>query len=135
MNFVLYRSIRPNVGCFFWNSHSPASPASKNILAYIKSRFGNEAKRKFDIEITEAKPTSEQLSTLLRYYHIDKENLKSDKTDRSGNPVGLEGLNPESISQGTVRPMLVDWYNGRVAINNEDLAKQILNDLDANSKQ
>lgn len=74
----------------------------------IKTKYENPALRDFDIEITENKPTSEQLKSLGRYYKNDK-------------------FNEDSVS--TVRPILVDWYHGRVAVNDESEAAKILEEL------
>lgn len=72
---------------------------SRRLVELIKANYSNPAKQNFDIDITEDKPTPEQLKT-------------------------LEGFTKDLSS----RPLLVDWFHGRTA-NDEQQAKTILEQL------
>ncbi|CAN6674542.1 hypothetical protein TRVA0_056S00408 [Trichomonascus vanleenenianus] len=82
--------------------HSPASQTSKNVLRMVRTAFPNVAHRDFDIEVLETNPTEEQVETMHKF------GLQDSKT----------------------RPILVDWFNGKVAVD-ESIAKQILDELKA----
>ncbi|KAA8917536.1 hypothetical protein TRICI_000319 [Trichomonascus ciferrii] len=82
------------------------------LVNLIRTKYENPALRDFDIEITEGKPTPEQLKSLTKYY--DKSTDKPDDVHST---------------MSAVRPILVDWYHGRVAVNNESEAAKILEEL------
>lgn len=84
--------------------HNPTSSISKNLVSIIKTKYENPATRSFDIEITESKPTHEQFKSLNSFYRQQ-----------------LDEKEP-------IRPILVDWFNGKVAVNDEQSSIKILQD-------
>lgn len=90
--------------------HSPKIESSVNLVKYAKQRLSDPEMHKFDLQIDEGNPTSDQLNILKDLSPL----LKSVKS-------------PESIP----RPTLVSWFNGKVAVDNETRAKAIINSADS----
>lgn len=97
-------------GCVFYStddSHNPASKESLAIASYLKKK--QDEKWKYDIEITEQKPTSDQVKAIMGFASPD---------------------NAEMLKKhGFVRPLLVDWHHGKIAVNDESSAKKIIDEL------
>jgi len=88
----------------------------------MNKNLGDSFTRDFDVEITESKPTSEQAKTIISYYNKDQLNAESTADAEAA-----------LKRAGITRPFLVDWYNGKIAVNDESVAKQILNELSKKS--
>ena len=91
----------------------PTSIISKNIAAVIKQKYPVQSTHNFNVEVTESRPTTDQLSI-----------IRSSK--------GVPAEFKEETSSGVLGkvPILVDWDNGKVAIDNEAQALKILSDKD-----
>lgn len=90
--------------------HSPKVESSVSLVKYAKQRLSDPEMHKFDLQIDEENPTSDQLNIIKNLSPM----LKSVK-----NPADLP------------RPTLVSWFNGKVAVNNETRAKAIINSADS----
>lgn len=92
-------------------SHQPTSIISKNIAAVIKRKYPVQSSYNFNVEVTEGKPTPDQLNIIR--------NCK-------GIPVEFK----EETGSGALGkvPILVDWDNGKVAVDSEAQALKILED-------
>lgn len=90
------------------------------MASHISKKYQETGKHLFDIEITDQKPTSEQVKSILSYLSTQKL-VKNDSDDYD--------LPKDLRSVGVARPILVDWFNGKVAVDDEEAAKKILADL------
>lgn len=112
LNYFLLMSIAKLTS----KSHVPTSIISKNIAAVIKQKYPVQSTHNFNVEVTESRPTTDQLSI-----------IRSSK--------GVPAEFKEETSSGVLGkvPILVDWDNGKVAIDNEAQALKILSDKDNES--
>ncbi|PRT56505.1 hypothetical protein B9G98_04125 [Wickerhamiella sorbophila] len=88
--------------------HNPNIAKSRNLLNYIEKTYPDNASRRFDFEVNDRQPTKEQLT------HLERLAPKYRK---------------EFEAEGIPRPTLVDWFNGKIAVDNESSAKEILEEI------
>ena len=88
--------------------HNPNIAKSCNVLSYIDKKYPDRSKAPFQLEVNPADPTKQQLTI-------------------------LEELAPqhrrEFESNGIPRPTLVDWFNGKIAIDYLNAAKTIVDEI------
>lgn len=109
-------------------SHAPTSAISKSLAATIRSKYPSQSHPGFNVEITESKPTVDQLRIIQNAKGAPK-GFEAMPGPGSGNPVAASyaAENADSEDGKTNKiPILVDWDNGKVAVDNEDRALEIL---------
>ncbi|ODQ63856.1 hypothetical protein NADFUDRAFT_71507 [Nadsonia fulvescens var. elongata DSM 6958] len=137
--FKSLQSIRPVITLF----HSPASAASTHIATLLKSL--QTAAPQVDVEITELAPTIQQLSSIMDHFPISiPESLPTKPEDAKLNilvpgylghwheTARLTAFLKDDAGKKVTRPILVDWDNGRVAVNDESLAQKIISQIEGN---
>lgn len=109
-------------------SHAPKSAVSNALATTIRSKYPSQSHANFNVEITEHKPTPDQLRIIQR---------------AKGAPAGFEAPAPPEAAEGAAGashsavadledsktnkvPILVDWDNGTVAVDDESQALRIL---------
>lgn len=91
--------------------HNPQSKASLALLNQVESKFQKQAAlRNFDLEVNDKDPTADQLAAMKKY-----------------TPLLANVAKPADLP----RPTLVSWFNGKVAVNNEERALAIVNAANA----
>lgn len=116
--------------------NAPNSPVSKSLAAFIKNTYPRGSQNKFTVEVTDSVPTPEQWriisdsksltgdirSEISKFAASANANASTDSSSAStsNNVSSSESLNFNKY------PILVDWDSGKVAIDNEQLAKDIL---------
>ncbi|KAL0636043.1 hypothetical protein Q9L58_004949 [Maublancomyces gigas] len=117
--------------------HAPASAPSRRILdiletASVAGSSANDSKKKlaFELEVVEAPlvPTPDQLRSILDFVGENKVGiiLKGSGGKRDAMKA-LEMAGP-GISERVLRPLLVDWNNGRAVLGADEKAVQSLVD-------
>lgn len=91
------------------------------MASFVNKTYKASGCHLFDIEITEKKPTNQQTKSIVSFLSSKQKSMSVESADAD--------LPTELTSLGVVRPILVDWFNGKVSINNEEEAKQLLADL------
>ncbi|KAL2117875.1 hypothetical protein VTJ04DRAFT_7535 [Mycothermus thermophilus] len=115
--------------------HKASSPASARVVAALRkaseaaaesSAANSSGRSEFQLDITEAPPTPDQLQTILGY------------VGRQGIPSVVTGANDEAEAmkkfkenvENFRRPVVVDWNNGKVvASENESEILKMINAL------
>lgn len=90
--------------------HNPQLKASKDLVTKVQNKFKDPQFQKFDLQIDEGVPTADQLSAMKKY-----------------TPLLANISSPAHLP----RPTLVSWFNGKVAVNNEQRALAIINAADS----
>ncbi|PWW78382.1 hypothetical protein C7212DRAFT_27763, partial [Tuber magnatum] len=101
--------------------HTPASTASKRILEILRSS-STAHKKSFELDIVEAPtvPTPTQLSSILEFIGKDRVAEVVPGARSEGDAVGLLRGQGERGGGGMVRPLLVDWNNGRAVVGGDE---------------
>ncbi|KAK9472691.1 thioredoxin-like protein [Dipodascopsis tothii] len=84
--------------------HSPSSAVSKQILSVLSKNKETTAAKVFDLEVIEAPPTKDQLRALRSY-----------TTSAGGGADTFVAASGADV----VRPMVVDWLNGRAVVGDD----------------
>lgn len=106
-------------------SHAPGSAISKSLAAHIRSKYPAQSHSKFNVEITDNKPTPEQLRII--------EHCKGfPSAPPPSKPVASEETAAAATDskESNKVPILIDWDHGKVAVDNEALALKILQERD-----
>ncbi|RPA87993.1 hypothetical protein BJ508DRAFT_409913 [Ascobolus immersus RN42] len=117
--------------------HSPSSAQSKAVLTALKNSLeaatagtisnSKDAPANFELEVVEepAVPTKDQLKSIIEY--LGKERIGEIVSGAKTEMEALKGLND---SKRLVRPLLVDWNNGRAVTNvNESKILELVKSL------
>jgi hypothetical protein len=101
---------------------------SQTLASFVYDNYKASGQHSFDVEITETRPTSQQTNSILSYLATARQTPSPAESPDSDLPKELTSL-------GVSRPILVDWFNGKVSINDEKGAKQLLADLAKQSEE
>lgn len=95
--------------------HAPTCPASLRVLSLLEAASVKQKKPPFELEVLDAPliPTPDQLRSVLEFVGADKAGLVlKGATGKRDAMRALEMAGP-GISERVLRPLLVDWSNGR----------------------
>ncbi|PUU77516.1 thioredoxin-like protein [Tuber borchii] len=105
--------------------HAPASTASKRILETLRSS-PTAHKKSFELDVVEAPtvPTPTQLTSILEFIGKNRVGEVVPGARSEGDAVRLlkveEAGRKEGGGGGMVRPLLVDWNNGRAVVGGDE---------------
>ncbi|KAK9451188.1 thioredoxin-like protein [Limtongia smithiae] len=111
--FSSFNSVRAVVTLF----HSPTSSASRRILQFLKIHAADTKIQNFDLQVTEANPTKDQLKTILNYVGQAKIGAI---VPGAGTYNEAAGLLEKGSSLAVLRPMVVDWVNGKAVLGDDE---------------
>ncbi|KAG0642440.1 thioredoxin-like protein, partial [Tuber brumale] len=104
--------------------HAPASAASKRILETLRSSPAAH-KKSFELDIVEAPtvPTPTQLTSILEFIGKSRVGEVVPGARSEGDAVRMLKVEEEGGGGGgMVRPLLVDWNNGRAVVGGDESA-------------
>ncbi|KAI5846062.1 thioredoxin-like protein [Tricharina praecox] len=117
--------------------HSPSNPQSAKVLNLLKSASahatdssitGKNPTASFELDVIEAPtvPTPDQLRSILEFIGPNKigDIVKGAKSESEAVRMLKQG--GEVSSEKVLRPLLVDWNNGRVVLGGDEKAIQKL---------
>lgn len=113
---------------------APNSPVSASLTKLIRTKYPSSSPHNFKVEITDSVPTPEQWR-IISHSNTVPPNIREEVAKYAGSPTENATAAGESEASGNAAgnkvkenkfPILVDWDTGKVAIDNEALAKQIL---------
>ncbi|KAE8350436.1 thioredoxin-like protein [Aspergillus coremiiformis] len=128
--------------------HNPSSQASKNALATLKRALtaaeageAQTTKRgEFQLEVTTAPPTTDQLRNILDYVTGDPAGAGNNRVFYAVEQVvkgardaedAVKRFKEGGLDGGFVRPVTVDWTNGRAVVgDNESEILKMVHQLD-----
>ncbi|BAE62798.1 thioredoxin-like protein [Aspergillus flavus] len=127
--------------------HSPSAPASQNALKTLQRALAaaeagepQTTKRgEFQLEVTTEAPTTDQLRNILDYVTADPAGAGSNRVVYGVEQVVKGARDAEDAlkkfkengAQGIVRPITVDWTNGRAVLgDNESEILKMVHQLD-----
>lgn len=121
---------------------APNSPVSQSLANFIKSKYPHNSNN-FKVDITENIPTPEQWRIITHSNSIP-ETIRKEIAELAGSPsekssTTAAGKVTEVFQEikdklkNNKFPILVDWDSGKVAVNDESLAKQILEEKKQNN--
>ncbi|KAH8833049.1 thioredoxin-like protein [Flagelloscypha sp. PMI_526] len=137
--FSAFKRSIPQISIFH-NAKSPPSVTALNLLQSSLSNPyppGSKQPLKFNLEVVESPPTTDQLRTILSYLPSSKSNnvsstfLSAHPSSSSSQSESLATVsetaktNPKSVKW----PIVVDWDGGSAAVGNVDDVKTILEEL------
>lgn len=114
---------------------APKSQVSKSLVNLVRNKFPQNSANKFEIEVTDSIPTPDQWRLIagsstvpvnIREEIAKFASASKSSTTEIGSKKDTENL-ANHIKENKY-PILVDWDSGKVAINDESLAKEILDD-------
>lgn len=134
--FNAYNKIKGAVTLFT----APNSPVSSSLVKLVRARYPHQSPHNYSVEITSSVPTPEQWRIISHSstvpMTIRQEIAKlagAPSLNRSTEGNGQATDNESNHIKENKYPMLVDWDTGKVAVNDESLATQIL-DAKTNKK-
>ena len=144
--FAGFKKSLPQISIF----HNPSSPPSTKSLALLRAALSSpyppkssSGPLKFDLEVVEGSPTSDQLQTILGYISSPSPSSNTSpaalRTFLSSHPAGVDENAVNSPSQlaklaesnpkSMKWPIVVDWMGGRAAVGDVEGVKSILEEI------
>ncbi|VVT45237.1 uncharacterized protein SAPINGB_P000683 [Magnusiomyces paraingens] len=119
--------------------HAPKSAISNSLVNYIKTKFPKATQSDFTVDITESVPTPEQWRIIAHSKSLQGSSQGAPEArsiiEEASKLGGFEDKSKAEVDHSGViskvikinkYPILVDWDTGKVAIDNEAQAKEIL---------